>query len=1159
MTARPPPPAFSLPERPGFGFAMAMRWRWGGLLVGLAWAMAVRSQHATNTLAAAAEQASKLPLAPGLRLSVWAAEPQLSNGVAFHLDPNGRVFVAESHRWARSVFDITQRTNWLLQDLAFRTVEDRVRHLEAEFAAVDPELLTRDSEVVRRVEDRDGDGRADHSEVVADGFNTPGDGTAAGVLATRDAIYFADIPNLWKLTPTSAGTVAREALATGFGVHVGVSGHDLHGLAMGPDGRLYVSMGDRGLHVTNREGRVMDLPDMGSVLRCEPDGSGLEVFCVGLRNPQELAFDDEGELWTVDNDTAGADPCRVLHLVRDGDYGWRCSYQHQDGFGPWVQEELWKGGKDNILPLAGTVSQGPSGLAFYPGTGLGDAWRGKFLHCDFPGGVWSFDVRPRGASFEVGRRDKFVWGCWPTDVDFGPDGSVYVLDWVAGWGQPMKGRIYRIQPSAERAPAEAAVVAEVRRLLSEGMGGRSPKELLGLLGHADRRVRMDAQFELARRGRASVRPLSMLARGPGSSLARRHALWALGQVLRREPDPAARAEPCDDVLPLLLDSDPVVQGAAAELAGDLGWVHADGLLARLATNASPRVRFKAAMALGSLQGAPLARNAESARRAVNLLSDRAATRDAAGLVNLGSGLRHGLESTTAMAVGADASDPFLMHAVVRHGLRFEKAQAAGGGAQAAPSPQLVARARHPSPSVRLAATWTLRGLRHPWLTNLVSDADARVASEACRAIHDVPVVEGYPALALLITRVDLAPPLHGRVIDAAARLGTSLHAQMLAAFAKRRDPPPASRAMALRALGDWGRPPVLDRVNGLWRPAFSSGRGESLAKTDLAADLGRSLTHADAMAARRGVESARRAFLKVADEILNPMTPDERGVVVLGGPAPALVQRALVDAAAGLRTKEAAQPLLEHFQSTNAPGEVRAAIVGFLAGLRALQAPEAIRLALASGDAGLRAAALPHLGLLEPDAALPALRGLLQTTNPVPVRQAALAALARIGTTDSDALLMPWVAQLGSGALNPELVLDVVSAARARKDANPAVGESLGRWMATVPATALRETLVLRGGDAVRGGALFRNHPQVQCLRCHKVAGDGGIVGPSLDGIGRKHDRAYLLQSITSPNAAYAEGYRPPEGGLSAMPEGLAELLTDGELRDVVEFLTSLK
>ena len=1130
-----------------YGRAWLLAW-------GVACVIGLQAQHAPSVSSSAGQQAAKLALAPGLRLSVWAAEPLLSNGVAFHFDASGRAFVAESHRWARSVFDITQRTNWLLQDLSFRNVADRVRFLEGQFAAVDPDLLTRDSELVRRVEDRDGDGRADHAEIVADGFNSPGDGTAAGILATRDAVYLADIPNLWRLPLDKSGATGREALATGFGVHVGVSGHDLHGLAMGPDGRLYMSIGDRGLHVTNREGRVLDLPDTGGVLRCEPDGSGLEIFCMGLRNPQELAFDDEGELWTVDNDTAGADPCRVLHLVRDGDHGWRCSYQHQEGFGPWVREELWKGGKDNILPLAGTVSQGPSGLAFYPGTGLGEAWRGKFLHCDFPGGVWAFSVRRRGASFEVAGREKFLWDCWPTDVDFGPDGAVYVLDWVAGWGQPLKGRIYRITAAGPVAADEAARIAHVRQLLAEGMARRSPKELLGLLGHADRRVRMDAQLEMARRGSSSVRPLSMVATDPSaSSLARRHALWGIGQVLRKAT-PSERGDACGDILPLLADPDGVVQGIAAELAGELGWPQADGLLARLVERGTAPVQFKAAMALGTLQGRAGPPSPDAARRATEAIRRGEGGRDLAGLVHMSGAVRPHMEATTALATRAATNDPYLLHAVVRHWLRHEQSSGIQGITR-----DLRGRATDPNPNIRLAATWTLRGLRHPWLTNLLSDPDPRVAAEAARAIHDVPVIEGLPALAMLLTRVDLPASLHGRVIDAAARLGTSLHAQMLAAFAKRRDPPPASRAMALGALGDWARPPFTDRVNGLWRPALSSGRGESLAITDLPTDLGRSATFAEATAARRNPEPARRSFLKVADEILNPSTPDERGVVVPGPPAPDAVQLALVDAATGLRTREASQPLFEHFNTTLAPVEVRAAIVGFLAGIRAPQAPDAVRVAIASEQPILRASALPHLGLLDPGAALPILRSLASAEQPVAVKQAAYAAMAGHRSAEADAIIESGLSLLIEGKLAPELALDVVSAARSRKDADGRLAAGLATWQRSAPESARRSALVLKGGDATRGGMIFRNHAQVQCLRCHKVAGDGGIVGPSLDGVGKRHDRAYLLASILTPNAAFADGFAPPAGGLSAMPEGLGDLLADSELRDVVEFLSSLK
>ncbi len=349
--------------------------------------------HSTNTVTEA--DLKKFKLAPGLKAELFAAEPLLVNPVAFSIDGRGRFYIAESHRWATSVFDITANTPWLLDDLSFRTVNDRRAFLARTFAT-NFAVLTNDSELIRLVEDRDGDGRAETSSVFAEGFRESTSGTAAGVLAQGTNVWFTSIPDLWKFTiddlrftngqPSGSIATSRAIInpvATGLGVHISVSGHDVHGLIRGHDGRIYFSFGDRGVCVTNREGVVLNVPDTGGVLRCEPDGRNLEIFCTGLRNPQELAFDDLGNLWTVDNDTAGADPCRVLHLVEGGDYGWRMSYQHMKGFGPWVSEEMWRGGLDCILPPAGTVSQGPAGLAFYPGTGLTPQLAGKFVHADF--------------------------------------------------------------------------------------------------------------------------------------------------------------------------------------------------------------------------------------------------------------------------------------------------------------------------------------------------------------------------------------------------------------------------------------------------------------------------------------------------------------------------------------------------------------------------------------------------------------------------------------------------------------------------------------------------------------------------------------------------------------------------------------------------------
>ena len=65
-------------------------------------------------------------------------------------------------------------------------------------------------------------------------------------------------------------------------------------------------------------------------------------------------------------------------------------------------------------------------------------------------------------------RGKLLWGLFPVDVDFGPEGGLYVADWIQGWEKTGKGRIFRVfNPEAVADPA----VAETKRLLAEGMLG----------------------------------------------------------------------------------------------------------------------------------------------------------------------------------------------------------------------------------------------------------------------------------------------------------------------------------------------------------------------------------------------------------------------------------------------------------------------------------------------------------------------------------------------------------------------------------------------------------------------------------------------------------------------------------------------------------------
>src|SRR6185437_15046395 len=102
---------------------------------------------------------------------------------------------------------------------------------------------------------------------------------------------------------------------------------------------------DRGVNVRTRERRNLAVLDTGSILRCNPDGTELEVFATGLRNPQELAFDEFGNLFTGDNNCDAGDKARWVYVVEGGDSGWRVGYQNQDwpvARGPWMHEGIWQ-------------------------------------------------------------------------------------------------------------------------------------------------------------------------------------------------------------------------------------------------------------------------------------------------------------------------------------------------------------------------------------------------------------------------------------------------------------------------------------------------------------------------------------------------------------------------------------------------------------------------------------------------------------------------------------------------------------------------------------------------------------------------------------------------------------------------------------------------
>ena len=177
---------------------------------------------------------------------------------------------------------------------------------------------------IRLLKDTDKDGLYESATIFADGFDAPLDGTGAGVLAMDGVVWYTNIPHVWKFNNKGE---KQSLFGDVFGVRTALRGHDMHGLALGLDGRIYWSIGDRGYHIELDDGTEFHSPGEGAVFRSELDGHDLEVFHHGLRNPQELAFDKYGNLFTGDNNSDSVDKARLVYCVEGGETGWRMEYQ----------------------------------------------------------------------------------------------------------------------------------------------------------------------------------------------------------------------------------------------------------------------------------------------------------------------------------------------------------------------------------------------------------------------------------------------------------------------------------------------------------------------------------------------------------------------------------------------------------------------------------------------------------------------------------------------------------------------------------------------------------------------------------------------------------------------------------------------------------------
>jgi quinoprotein glucose dehydrogenase len=412
-------------------------------------------------------------------------------------------------------------------------------------------------------------------------------------------------------------------------------------------------------------------------------------------------------------------------------------------------------------------------VAYDTGTTLTDEWRKTLLVASFPGAasnarIHALSLQPQGAGFTLANDRVLLQGILTVGMRFGPDGALYLADWITGWDSKNKGRIWKVDgPNAAASPMRI----EVKKLLGENLGSRTPADVARLMRHADVRVRQKAQFDLVRRGDAPT--LLASANNREHQLARIHAIWGIAQLARKD------AQQASALVPFLEDEDVEIRAQAAKMLGDVRYAPAAEALTPLLKDGAPRVRFFAAEALG-----------------------RIAHKPAAGAL-------------VAMLADNNDQDVYLRHAGSVALFRIGDAAA------------LAALDKHPSGGVRIAAVIALRRLRSAEVARFLADADDQVVTEAARAINDDGGIEAaLPALARTLGESRFTgEPLLRRAISANLRVGTSDAVTRVAAFAADRARTEELRAEAIGALSVWPAPSPMDRVDGFYigQPAPRDG------------------------------------------------------------------------------------------------------------------------------------------------------------------------------------------------------------------------------------------------------------------------------------------------------------------------------------------------
>jgi putative membrane-bound dehydrogenase-like protein len=444
--------------------------------------------------------ASTFTVADGLEMKLWASEPLFVNPTCIDIDHKGRVWVCESVNY-RNKLHGKKKLN--------RPEGDRIIILE----------------------DTKGTGKADKAITF---YQSPELLAPLGIAVAKDPVgsgykvYVCQSPDILLFEDKDGDGKADgppKKLLTGFGGYD--HDHGVHGILIGPDGKLYFSVGDQGVHglqSSDGKGRKWHSNDTdcraGTIWCCDLDGKNLELIAHNFRNPYEPCVDSFGSVFMSDNDDDGNQQTRICYVMPGGNYGY-----HPRGPG----QSHWHEEQPGIVPkILRTYFGSPTGMCVYEGTLLPKKYWGQLLHTDAgPRHVRCYHLKPKGAGYDVNREDMVTsTDNWfrPSDICVAPDGSVFVADWYDpgvgghGMGDTTRGRIYRLAPKGNKYSVPKVDL-------------ESEKGLLAALASPNRAVRYMAMEKLqTMKSQAALQVLTTALQQKDNQQLQARACWQLAQL-----------------------------------------------------------------------------------------------------------------------------------------------------------------------------------------------------------------------------------------------------------------------------------------------------------------------------------------------------------------------------------------------------------------------------------------------------------------------------------------------------------------------------------------------------------------------------------------------------------------------------------------------------